>query len=86
VALSDWRSSGSADESRPSWASEGSDGATGPADLASARSRSLFATGRIWPVAVALSLFVVVCVNLAFVYIAVTGADEVVPSYVEEER
>ena len=47
---------------------------------------SLVATGRIWPVAVALSLFVVVCVNLAFVYIAVTGADEVVPSYVEEER
>jgi hypothetical protein len=42
--------------------------------------------GRVWPVAVALSLLVVVCVNLAFVYIAVTGADEVVPSYVEEER
>ncbi len=49
-------------------------------------SGSLLATGRIWPVAVALSLFVVVCVNLAFVYIAVTGADEVVPSYVDEER
>ena len=36
--------------------------------------------------AVALSLFVVVCVNLAFIYIAVSGADEVVPSYVEGER
>lgn len=41
---------------------------------------------RVWPVAVALSLLVVVCVNLAFIYIAVTGADEVVPSYAEEER
>ena len=50
------------------------------------RGAGALAGGRIWPVAVALSLFVVVCVNLAFVYIAVTGADEVVPSYVEEER
>ncbi|MEJ2539472.1 MAG: hypothetical protein P8188_05810 [Gemmatimonadota bacterium] len=43
-------------------------------------------SGRIWPVALGLSLFLVVCVNLAFIYIAVSGADEVVPSYVEEER
>jgi len=84
--LSDWRGSGSADEERLSGAPQGGPGATAPADPGSERSTSLFATGRIWPVAVALSLFVVVCVNLAFVYIAVTGADQVVPSYVEEER
>ena len=77
--MNDWRGSGRSGEDRPPWAPEG------PA-LESREAGSLFATGRIWPVAVGLSLLVVVCVNLAFVYIAVTGADEVVPSYVEEER
>jgi hypothetical protein len=77
VAVSDWRDSGTAGGERPPWAPE----APGPAT-----SGSWFANGRIWPVAVGLSLLVVVCVNLAFVYIAVTGADQVVPSYVEEER
>lgn len=41
---------------------------------------------RLWPLLIAGGLFLVVAVNLAFVYIAVTGADEVVPSYVTEER
>ncbi len=75
--MSDWRDSGTTGGERPPWAPE----APGPAT-----SSSWFASGRIWPVAVGLSLLVVVCVNLAFVYIAVTGADQVVPSYVEEER
>jgi hypothetical protein len=39
-----------------------------------------------WPLAIIVGLMVVVGVNLTFIYIAVSGADEVVPSYVEEER
>ncbi|HSM06124.1 MAG TPA: hypothetical protein VK858_16010 [Longimicrobiales bacterium] len=39
-----------------------------------------------WPLAIVVGLLVVVGVNLTFIYIAVSGADEVVPSYVEEER
>jgi len=31
-------------------------------------------------------LLVVVMVNAAFIWVAVDGADEVVPSYMEEER
>jgi len=31
-------------------------------------------------------MLVVVMVNAAFIWIAVDGADEVVPSYMEEER
>ena len=75
--MNDWKESRGGE--RPPWIPDPS-----PAD--SERPGSLWATGRIWPVAVAVSLLVVVCVNLGFVYIAVTGADEVVPSYVEEER
>jgi hypothetical protein len=40
----------------------------------------------IWPVALAIALAVVLVVNGIFIYIAVTGADEVAPSYVEGER
>jgi hypothetical protein len=39
-----------------------------------------------WPIAIALGLLVVVLVNLAFVYVAVSGKDEVVPSYELEHR
>lgn len=44
------------------------------------------AKDRVWPVAIALGLFLVVLVNAAFIYIAVSGADEIVPSYATEER
>ncbi|MDT8341389.1 MAG: hypothetical protein RQ751_07745 [Longimicrobiales bacterium] len=40
----------------------------------------------IWPVAITAGLLLVICVNAAFIWIAVSGADEVVPSYVTEER
>lgn len=82
--MSDWRDSSPdwtsprEDEGRPAW--------TGEVESVEPRRPQGPGGGRIWPVALALSLFVVVCVNLAFVYIAVTGADEVVPSYVEEAR
>jgi hypothetical protein len=83
VAVSDWR------DSSPGWTpredEEGS-GWTGEGERAADRKAPETGGGLIWPVALTLSLLVVVCVNLAFVYIAVTGADEVVPSYVEEER
>ncbi|MDP2958229.1 MAG: FixH family protein [Longimicrobiales bacterium] len=41
---------------------------------------------RIWPWAIAIALALVVLVNAVFIYIAVTGADEVVPSYNQGER
>ncbi|MEP6572579.1 MAG: hypothetical protein ABJD11_07780 [Gemmatimonadota bacterium] len=39
-----------------------------------------------WPLAIALGLLLVVLVNVAFAYIAVHGADGVVPSYNSERR
>ena len=40
----------------------------------------------VWPVAVVLFLVTVVVVNLAFIWVAVDGQDEVAPSYVTGER
>jgi hypothetical protein len=39
-----------------------------------------------WPLGIAIGLLVMIFVNLAFIYIAVSGADEVVPSYQSEAR
>jgi len=41
---------------------------------------------RLWPTLIILGLTLVILVNLAFIYVAVSGADEVVPSYETEER
>lgn len=41
---------------------------------------------RLWPVLITLGLVLVVVVNAIFIYIAVSGADNVVPSYQTEER
>ena len=41
---------------------------------------------RLWPVLITLGLVFVVLVNAVFIYIAVSGADDVVPSYHTEER
>lgn len=41
---------------------------------------------RLWPILITLGLVFVILVNAIFIYIAVTGADEVVPSYYTEER
>ncbi|HKK93648.1 MAG TPA: hypothetical protein VJ925_09445 [Longimicrobiales bacterium] len=41
---------------------------------------------RLWPTLIVAGMVVVVMVNAAFIWIAVDGADEVVPSYMEEER
>jgi len=41
---------------------------------------------RLWPRLIVAGLLVVVLVNVAFIWIAVSGADDVVPSYTEEER
>jgi hypothetical protein len=40
----------------------------------------------IWPLAIVIALLIVMAVNAAYIWIAVTGADDVVPSYVTEER
>ena len=39
-----------------------------------------------WVVAIVAGLLVVVLFNAAFIYVAVSGADPVVPSYVAEPR
>lgn len=41
---------------------------------------------RLWPVLIVLGMTLVILVNGLFIYIAVKGADEVVPSYNTEER
>jgi hypothetical protein len=40
----------------------------------------------IWPVAIILALLIVVAVNAIYIYVAVSGADDVVSSYVTEDR
>lgn len=40
----------------------------------------------IWPVGICIALAVVIAVNATFIWIAVRGADEVVPSYLHGER
>ena len=40
----------------------------------------------IWPAAIIIALLIVVAVNAAYIWIAVSGADDVVPSYVTEDR
>jgi hypothetical protein len=41
---------------------------------------------RLWAVIIVVGLVVMMAVNVAFIYIAVTGADAVDPAYVEGER
>ena len=41
---------------------------------------------RLWPMIITVGLIVVLVVNAVFIYIAVKGADAVVPSYNTEER
>ena len=52
------------------------------------RDRRLITLGdeSVWPTIIIIALALVMAVNAAFIYIAVTGADEVAPSYVEGER
>jgi len=39
-----------------------------------------------WPIGIAVGLLLVILVNLAFIYISVSGQDEIVPSYNIERR
>lgn len=41
---------------------------------------------RLWPILITVGLMMVILVNAVFIYIAVSGADDVVPSYQTEER
>ena len=40
----------------------------------------------LWPVLIVVGLLIVVLVNAVFIYVAVSGKDEVVPSYQTEPR
>ena len=39
-----------------------------------------------WPIGIAVGLLLVILVNLAFIYVSVSGQDEIVPSYNLERR
>jgi hypothetical protein len=39
-----------------------------------------------WPIGIAVALLIMMAVNACFIYVAITGADTVVPSYLEEDR
>jgi hypothetical protein len=41
---------------------------------------------RVWPTIIIVGLVIVVLVNIGFIYVAVSGQDEVVPSYLTEPR
>jgi hypothetical protein len=41
---------------------------------------------KIWPLGIALGLFLVIAVNLAFIWIAVSNAPDVDPVYVSGDR
>lgn len=40
----------------------------------------------LWPVVIVVALIIVAAVNAYFIYVAVSGADDVVPSYNTERR
>jgi hypothetical protein len=44
------------------------------------------ADARLWPMLITAGLVLVIVVNALFIYIAVSGADDVVSSYNTEER
>ncbi len=50
------------------------------------RGRITLSRDQIWPALIVLGLVIVLAVNAVFIYIAVTGADEVVPSYDSGQR
>ncbi|MFQ5536885.1 MAG: hypothetical protein ACE5GJ_05475 [Gemmatimonadota bacterium] len=50
------------------------------------RGRLTLSGDMIWPLAIIIGLALVVAVNAAFIYIAVSGADEVAESYQTGER
>lgn len=74
-------------EMEPEGGAQGRDGHSvghvGPSRLTAAGSGD---GARLWPILITLGLVFVVLVNAVFIYIAVSGADEVVPSYNTEER
>jgi len=57
-------------------------GAVAPGSEAGEKS----AGSRLWPILITVGLALVILVNGIFIYIAVKGADDVVPSYLTEER
>jgi hypothetical protein len=50
------------------------------------RGRITLSRDQLWPVLIAAGLALVIAVNVIFIYIAVSGADEVVPSYESGQR
>jgi len=50
------------------------------------RTQEVRRSARVWPLAITISLLVVVVVNVAFIVLAVGGADPVAESYEAGER
>ena len=51
-----------------------------------AETRARVRDSRLWPILITVGLVLVILVNAIFIFIAVSGADQVVPSYQTEER
>ena len=51
-----------------------------------AETRARVRDSRLWPILITVGLVLVILVNALFIFIAVSGADQVVPSYHTEER
>ena len=52
----------------------------------SRRGRITLSRDQLWPALIVIGLAIVMAVNAAFIYIAVSGADEVAPSYEAGQR
>lgn len=50
------------------------------------RGRVTLSRDQLWPIIIIVALALVMLVNAVFIYIAVTGADEVAPSYTQGDR
>ena len=50
------------------------------------RGRITLSRDQLWPALIVIGLAIVMAVNAAFIYIAVSGADEVAPSYEAGQR
>jgi hypothetical protein len=90
MAREPWRqTSGSGEEWTGARGDEGvgsRDGGTGPARLPGDAADGEADRGWLWPAAIVVGLLLVVAVNVGFAVVAVRGADEIVESYVTEER
>ena len=55
-------------------------------DRDAGKGRITLSKDQVWPVIIVVALALVMLVNAIFIYVAVSGADDVAPSYTQGER